>query len=184
MRVYTLMLIACGLASCSEPVDPEIDELNAMFQEMHCFWQEREFESIQLETTGCYGRCPVYSLTIFADGRVVYEGFADVDVLGAREAQLEEADLALLHDALGNQMDFFALEDEYRYKLDEQGEKYSITDQPSTFLTLRYSGEVKRVESYFGAPESLENLEALVKELAGSDAWVRGTDSSSGQDGD
>ena len=41
---------------------------------------------ITLERTTCFGVCPVYTLTIYGDGRVVYEGTRFVRTEGERTA--------------------------------------------------------------------------------------------------
>src|ERR1041385_2310439 len=46
---------------------------------------------IRLERTSCFGRCPVYSVTLFSDGRVVYEGKLNVAVIGLRTKRIPAA---------------------------------------------------------------------------------------------
>src|SRR5262245_13102887 len=46
-----------------------------------------------LTETGCFGSCPVYTVTIYADGRVLYEGNAFVKVVGQRSNQLTAVEL-------------------------------------------------------------------------------------------
>ena len=45
---------------------------------------------ITLERTLCYGLCPNYKLTIFGDGKVVYEGKNFVKVTGIQTAQISQ----------------------------------------------------------------------------------------------
>ncbi len=51
---------------------------------------------IVLERTPCYGRCPVYSLAAYADGRVVWTGTQHVATLGTAERQVPPALVAEL----------------------------------------------------------------------------------------
>lgn len=39
---------------------------------------------VRFEEHGCYGSCPVFSTTVFADGRVRYRGYAYVNTFGER----------------------------------------------------------------------------------------------------
>jgi hypothetical protein len=41
-----------------------------------------------LESTGCYGKCPVFEYKVFNDGRVTYFGRNYVDKMGVYEAAL------------------------------------------------------------------------------------------------
>ena len=45
--------------------------------------------TIQLERSGCYGTCPVYTVTIHGDGRLEYNGKGHVKEIGAREGRTE-----------------------------------------------------------------------------------------------
>ncbi len=40
---------------------------------------------ITLERTQCFGSCPVYKLTVYGDGRVVYEGGGFVKIKGEKK---------------------------------------------------------------------------------------------------
>jgi Domain of unknown function (DUF6438) len=61
---------------------------------------------IQLRSDGCdSGRCPVYGVSIFADGSVVYRGGANVAFIGQRRSKIPEANVATLVTAL-EKMDF------------------------------------------------------------------------------
>ncbi len=54
-------------------------------------------DAITLERTGCYGTCPIYSLTIYGDGKVTYEGKRHVDNIGEFTGQLSQAQLTSLY---------------------------------------------------------------------------------------
>lgn len=43
-----------------------------------------EREEIRYETSPCFGKCPVYTLTVGADGRTTFEGKAHTAVTGTR----------------------------------------------------------------------------------------------------
>ena len=61
---------------------------------------------IQLRSDGCdSGRCPVYGVSIFADGSVVYRGGANVAFIGQRRSKIPEANVATLVSGI-EKMDF------------------------------------------------------------------------------
>jgi len=61
---------------------------------------------IQMRRNGCPDQpCPVYSVAIFSDGHAVYDGRANVGVIGRRALKLRAADLSALVTTL-DAMDF------------------------------------------------------------------------------
>ena len=118
---------------------------------------------IKLERTQCFGTCPVYSVTIDAEGNVSYEGKQYVRVEGPQTSRSSvEAVAAIL--AAAERLGFFELRDRYRAP---------ITDLPTTFVTIRSGGRTKRVEDYYGAPEGLRKLEAQIDAVANTRQWIR-----------
>jgi hypothetical protein len=109
--------------------------------------------SIKLERSACFGTCPVYSVTIFSDGRVQYEGKEFVKEKGARTGAIsarEFSELATKVERIG----FLKLQAAYRAP---------VTDLPTTTVTVTRGRESKSVEDYFGAPQGLHDLEALIE---------------------
>jgi hypothetical protein len=94
---------------------------------------------IQLERTECYGWCPNYSVIIKGDGRVRYTGRSFVVTVGEREGTLPEATIRELVERF-ERARFFELRDKY---------SQSVTDLPSTWLTLRIGDRTKKVENYW-----------------------------------
>jgi hypothetical protein len=65
---------------------------------------------MSLRRTGCLGACPDYTLTLWPDGRVEFEGRAFVTTVGPASGRIAEADARHLIDRL-EAIDFFHLED-------------------------------------------------------------------------
>lgn len=122
--------------------------------------------SVSLQRGICFGTCPVYSLTIFANGSVVYEGKEFVKELGIRNGTLNTSTV----DELFNMIEssgFFDLADSYS--------AYDITDMPSATITLITGGKVKRVEHYHGdmtTPPILTDLENAIDQAADVTRWT------------
>jgi hypothetical protein len=51
---------------------------------------------ISLEKTSCYGPCPVYSLYIYGDGTVLYEGIENVRVVGEQRSSISAEEVVNL----------------------------------------------------------------------------------------
>ena len=99
------------------------------------------------QRTPCYGRCPAYTATIFADGRVEYDGQRFVDLLGKHTLTLPVATVnQMLAEA--RRIHFTELQDNY---------KGDITDLPATLVTVHPVGQpLKLVYAAEGIPKNLQ----------------------------
>jgi len=117
---------------------------------------------ITLERTACFGECPVYRVSIDSLGHVEFTGERFVRVTGQQTARIPPERVgAILQTA--RRIGFFALRDHYTD---------TITDMPTTFVTVRVGGRSKRVEDYFGAPAGLKELEKQIDEEARTRRWI------------
>ncbi|MFC2032627.1 DUF6438 domain-containing protein [Chloroflexota bacterium] len=122
---------------------------------------------ITLERTACFGVCPVYTLTIYGDGRVVYEGIRCVRIEGTRTTTISDDKIKQLI-AEFQKMDYFSLKDSY--------EERNATDMPSAFSSLTIDGKTKTVRHYhgdFSAPKKLTALENKIDQIVHSDQWTQ-----------
>ncbi len=123
-------------------------------------------DRVTLERTACFGTCPIYTVTIYTDGRVVYDGRDFVDVSGAQESQIDPADVSALVTYMQDN-GYFELEDAYNEVL--------ITDMPSAITSLTVDGQTKRIDHYFGdesAPFVLQQIENRIDQLANTEQWT------------
>lgn len=125
---------------------------------------------VTLEKGACRGFCPIYTLTVSADGTVTYEGTDFVEVTGQETANLSESEVILLFEVV-QAADYFSFEDRYATE---------ATDLPTTSTTVTMNGQTKVVEHYGlgcdneaeNAPAELCELEALMEDIAISNGWV------------
>ena len=143
------------------------------------------FQTVTIEHAGCYGTCPVYRLTIYGDGFVVYEGFAHVGVVGLKTAQLSLEQVRQI-DAAFAQADYFALRDVYRSEAD--GCPSTATDLETVFTSVKSGDRFKRIEHFHGClvagarlgsslasfPAELSQLEEQIDQIANSAQWIEG----------
>ena len=124
---------------------------------------------IEIRTTPCFGRCPVYEMSIDGMGMVTFTGERDVKKVGAYQKQLTAEETNKLFAAFEDS-DYWAFEDEY---------SANVTDLPSTYLTYKHGEKAKKIRLYYNVPDSLANLSKMVKEIATSDeGWsAKTTDS-------
>jgi len=120
-----------------------------------------------LERGACYGICPIYKLTVFADGRLEFDGTRWVKAHGTHTATLSKAQVAALRQAFAK-AHYLALDDRYVCA--------GITDQSTVTSSFApEAGHSKSVVHYRGcdkAPEALDALEAAIDRIAKTERWV------------
>lgn len=124
---------------------------------------------ITLERTACFGFCPMYKVTIYGDGRVVYEGNQFVKVKGIQTTRISPFKARQLMMEF-QRAQYFNLQDRY-----EGGP----TDAPSAITSFQLGQRAKTVYHYLAspdAPQKLTDLEAKIDAAANVQQWV-GTDS-------
>lgn len=130
---------------------------------------------ITLERTSCLGTCPIYSVQIFEDGKVVYEGKQFVAVEGRQVSKIpSEKVQELVHKFL--KIDYFSLEDKYETIKKTDGTETMAFDLPATYTSLRMGSKKKKVKDYFGTPDRLRELENEIDRTVNFHQWWHGQD--------
>lgn len=124
--------------------------------------REEVIEFASIKKTFCYGKCPVYEMSIFSDGKVVLNGKANIDMIGEWVLKISEADLAA----------FVKMAEDINYM--ELEEKYDspVTDLPSTTTSIVIDGKRKEVYRRANYPERILKFEALFTELLERKGWT------------
>ncbi len=119
-----------------------------------------------LRRTACYGTCPVYTLSVYPDGTLRYEGVSNVEMMGDFMGKTDEATVK----ALGR----FATTNRYfTYKKRYPAGDEWATDLPTVVTAMAYNGFENEVEHQFGGPEALTELEQRLEELIGKTVWTK-----------
>lgn len=127
------------------------------------FSGDLEDVTISLERTPCFGFCPDYTVTVFGNGTVVYEGRNFVAVEGEQRGQIPQEDVRELVDEFYDAR-FFNMRDRY---------EQSVTDLPSQTTSITIDGKTKSVYRYGFEPERLTMLEDKIDEIAQTEKWVK-----------
>jgi len=151
--VISIVLVSCALTAPLPTPTPDYSDL-----------------VVTMERTPCFGTCPAYKLTVYGDGRVVYEGNMFVAVEGQQTTTISQDAVQELVAALEN-TEFFSLEDDY---------SAPATDLPSTITTVTLDGQSKTINHYGvcgysdidTAPKELCDLENKIDEITNSAQWV------------
>lgn len=107
-----------------------------------------ESDSIRYETGPCYGRCPVYSVTVRPDGTGVFEGKRFTAVTGERAFRLTSAQ----YDAFAAKLAPYRPESgQVRYAPGEKNCEPAATDASSVDVTwTRAIGDSQGLYFYYG----------------------------------
>lgn len=119
---------------------------------------------IGLEHMACPGACPDYSILVYSDGKIMYEGRHYVAIKGKRQSHITKAQVKQLFDEF-YRMGYFSLKDRY----DPIARNGAVTK-----TSIRADGKKKEVVNCHPsqAPESLYQLEKMIDEIAQSARWV------------
>lgn len=112
-------------------------------------------ELASIKRTPCYGRCPIYKLTIMDNGEVVYQGKQFVEKLGTYSGLLTSEDLKTILEK-AKETNYFELDDAY---------DVPIADFPTCVTSVTKDGKTKRVMNKQGAPPSLKKFELYLDSL-------------------
>lgn len=134
------LLLACGHSSHVLNQAQQISSTQAIPADM----------LITLDRTGCKGWCPMYTLKISADGRVVYQGKQFVRNRRRAESKLTQEQLRQLL-AEFEKADYFSLRDRYQYW--EDGCPTGAKDYPSAITSIKINGKAKTITHDHGCRE-------------------------------
>ena len=131
---------------------------------------------ITLKRTDCFFTCPDYMVTISADGKVVFEGNANVKVKGKSETTISPEKVQLLIKSF-EKAKFFSLRNSY--SLPEDGCRIYDGDAPSATISIVLNGKSKSIDHYLGchqkkgtAVRALIKLENLIDDLTNTAQWI------------
>jgi len=101
--------------------------------------------------------CPAYFASVNEDGSVKYIGIDGVKVRGEKTHSISPS---VVRDLVANflQINFFSLQDEYRFKKLPDGTTVSIDHSNATTISIDLDGKQKSVYIFFGAPDELLDL--------------------------
>jgi hypothetical protein len=110
---------------------------------------------VRLQRTGCGGPCPIYTVTVDADGVVTFDGRAFVDQPGPRSWTIGRPGAAEIFAAF-ERMGFWSIPPSYEPNID---------DAPGVVLTLAYPGVTHTVRDE-AVCETMESMRSGICYLA------------------
>lgn len=157
------------LAGCTtQPANRPVESSGAMLAKADI----TGFDTVTLSRTPCFGKCPVYSVTVHADGSVEYDGKRWVPVTGKRSAQANSEALDRLADMLAQKR--LPLIGDYRPGKPGCGSPVT-TDMAGATITITRGSARHTLYYYKGCPNVPDWLPALAAQIdraAGSGRWT------------
>ena len=125
-----------------------------------------------LERGPCHGRCPVYRVSVYGSGRVIFVGKQWVDSMGTRTHMVKPAAVRGLINAIGA-TPFSSVDTAFTMGSKSCGQY--VPDLPLATLSAKVDGAMRRVYRDSGcdkAPRFLRALEAKVDTVARTAVWT------------
>ena len=122
---------------------------------------------IKLEKTACYGPCPVYSVIIYGDGTVIYDGINHVDNIGKNTYHIAKDDIDDLIELIYD-VNYFSLKDRY---------EALHTDDSTVITSVKINDDAKTVANYghYG-PDRLHKIEKKIDDLTNFILFLKSDD--------
>ncbi len=123
---------------------------------------------------GCMGACPIYRMTIDAQGMVTFNGERYTSVVGERKRTMTRDEMEKLARAVDD-VHFFDLTD---HQSGETQCREVWTDAPSASITVHRNGRDHTVQHYLGCrgfrgEDALIAFEKRIDQLAGVTPWIK-----------
>ncbi len=100
MKTIAIGIFALFLSACSTQQSIASKNYKQQMTTPQAEEPVRKDDWITFSKGYCFGKCPVYTLTIFKDGSMLYEGKANVERLGFYTAQLSKEQVKELQEGI------------------------------------------------------------------------------------
>ena len=157
---FVLLIAPCNSSKkLAKAEDPKCDNSKVM---------------IIYQTTPCFGRCPIYTLTINGETKTAtFVGEQHTEKIGTYTRTVSDKELNAFVKTFEDAK-FTSLNDDYLG---------NITDFPIKYITYTNNGQTKKIKERSGAPEALINVEKTLSEYANSvEGWKKTEDSTNSKD--
>jgi len=116
---------------------------------------------VAMEKGPCFGRCPVYSMTVYQNGVASYDGKQYSDLEGLQVKRISNAALAELKSTLES-ANLFRFQDAYRSRL---------PDLQSVKITYYTEDRYKSIIGKDGRPKPVTEIQQLLEEIVNGGGW-------------
>lgn len=110
--------------------------------------KQAPLEYLQMERTACFGQCPVYSIELYKDGRIIYTGKRYIADSGRYEKNIGKAVVAKI----------FKQFDAYQADTCKSSYELMIQDLPGISYQYSRNDEMKTIQNAHFGPGYLRHL--------------------------
>jgi hypothetical protein len=125
----------------------------------------KKIQSILFRKSACFGKCPIYSLELFPDGKLIYEGKENVSKVGIYEKNIGAERTARLYEQF------------YEIKPDTLLGFYQlrVADLPGLHFAIQYPDSTKNIINADAGPIELKIWASDVNTIADidGDGWKK-----------
>ena len=149
-RILGFFLMLCSATffnSCGSTANADLSRLDPI---------------IEMSKRPCYGRCPVFTLTVYENSIASYEGERYTDRLGTYVKKLEKGQMERLLSEF-KRANVWQFRDSYRGR---------IPDMQSVTITYREGNKKKTITGKEIRPNAVKWLETQLDQLAQSEGWI------------
>jgi len=110
--------------------------------------KKMDIEYVMMRRTACFGKCPIYNIELYKDGRIKYTGLRFVKDSGVYEKNIGAAAAEKIFDKMR------------AYRIDTCSEKYNmnITDLPGIYFNYTMNNEERKIINANFGPSFLRRL--------------------------
>ena len=103
---------------------------------------ENEQEFLVMSRSGCYGECPIYSITVYNNGKIEFIGTKFTDKIGSFQGELNDQQLSqLVYQVIAS--DFMQMQPVFPSE-----EIHRVADFPTTTITVNYKDQLRTVKNH------------------------------------
>ncbi len=165
MKNLAVALFSLGviLGACKSPKVATAPEPNVKSNYNEMVYSDSLF--FHMEKSPCYGKCPVYSVDIYSNGKIIFVGRAFTELEGTYRGQASEEFLKEILN-YANRINYFAMETKY--------DNENVTDLPSTVTHIYLKSTDHGIYNRYEGPAELTAFENFVhEELMELDGWEK-----------
>lgn len=118
---------------------------------------------VEMSKGPCFGFCPIYTLTVYSNGVVTYNGERNTNRQGMHLRILEKNELSALKSQL-EKANLWQYQDLY---------KGQLPDMQTVTITYWEEGDFKTIAGKDGRPKPVVDIETTLEDIANSGKWKK-----------
>ncbi len=165
MRVIVFLIGLVILGSCSNKnmTSTSSNSLNKKEVSVETKASDKQSLVLSITTSPCFGKCPIYELSIFSNREVLFNGIKFTDIEGRKYGVLSQAQ----YDSI--------IEQANNAKLLDAKSEYdnpAITDLATTNIVFLQDGNKATIKARYDVPQEIQNFVQFVYEMTSEIKWT------------